>query len=148
MAVRNIFRRGLLFCLIMMPFFVQAEVSSETDSRIVDMQAQIDALNKRLGQLELRLQQMTQLKRSSPTALRAQPELTALEEVEKLRTSWQQLHRGLSKAELQLLLGEPASRLKLEQQMLWYYSYPAIGSGSIMFDYSGKVSAWQEPPFP
>ncbi len=132
----------------MLPPLVQAEVSSETDSRIVGMQAQIDALTKRLGQLELRLQQMTQPKLPSPTDLRAQPELTALEEVEKLRTAWEQLHRGLSKTELQQLLGEPASKLKLEQQMLWYYAYPAIGSGSIMFDYSGKVSAWQKPPFP
>lgn len=111
------------------------------------MQVQIDVLNKRLDQLELRLQQMTQLNLSS-TDLRAQPKLTALEEVEKLRTAWEQLHRGLSKTELQQLLGEPASRLKLEQQMLWYYAYPAIGSGSVMFDFSGKVSAWQKPPFP
>lgn len=132
----------------MLPSFVQAGAPSETDSRIVGMQAQIDALNKRLGQLELRLQQMTPLKLSSPAALRVQPELTALEEVEKLGAVWDQLRRGLSKTELQQLLGEPASRLKLEQKILWYYTYPAIGSGSIMFDYSGKVSAWQKPPFP
>ncbi len=135
--------------LILMPFIAQADDPLViTDEQVAVMQAQIDALNKRVDQLEQRLQQITQQNLSSPVTLPVQPKLTALEEVEKLRTSWQQLHRGLSKTELQQLLGEPASTLKLDQQILWYYKYPAIGSGSVMFDYRGKVSAWQKPSFP
>jgi len=147
--MRKIFYQWIVLGLILIPFTAQADdLLTKTDLRIAGMQAQIDALNKRVDQLEQRLQQITQRNLSSPAALPAQPELTALEEVEKLRISWGKLRRGLSKTELQQLLGEPVSTLKLDRQILWYYKYPAIGSGSVMFDYSGKVSAWQKPPFP
>jgi len=149
---------------------------TDVDARFAIIQAQLDALNKRLEQLEQMPQSRlpppgtttdttvtdttvndatvndttaTDVVDNPPPAVtsRAQPELAAYQGLEALRTNWKQLQRGLSRTELNHLLGKPRSELILDQQTLWYYRYPGIGSGSVMLDSKGKVTGWQEPPF-
>jgi hypothetical protein len=64
-----------------------------------------------------------------------------------LRASWKQVEHGLSNTELRERLGDPESIMALGRETLWYYSYPGIGSGSVMLDRQGKVTSWQSPPF-
>lgn len=116
------------------------------------MQAQLDALNKRLEQLQQMLQ--ARLPPANTTGTHpsaepppAQPRLAAYQELGKLRANWEQLQRGLSQTELRQLLGNPRSELALDRQTLWYYLYPGIGGGSVMLDSKNKVTGWQEPPF-
>ena len=139
---------------MLIPFAVQAAGSSpavKNNSQISRMQAQIDALSKRLQRLEKILHSRLSaqdINSPPPTpSSHAQVKLTALQEIEKLNTNWKQLHRGLSKTELRQLLGEPASTIRLERQTLWYYKYPGVGVGSVMLGGNDKVSGWQEPPF-
>ncbi len=139
--------------MMLAPFAAQAADSlpAGINPQITRMQAQIDALNKQLDRLEKRVQsRLPPLDANTPpltASPRAQPKLTALQESEKLRTGWTQLRRGLSKTELRRLLGDPASKIKLDRQTLWYYTYPGIGNGSVMLGHTGKVTGWQEPPF-
>ncbi len=131
------------------PFAAQADSppANKADPQITRMQAQIDALTKRIERLEQKLPEQDAQSRSQTTAPRTPSRLTALEELEIIRSNWTQLRHGLSKTELQHLLGNPASKFKLERQTIWYYRYPGIGSGSVSLGYSGKVNGWQEPPF-
>jgi len=148
------------------PLLAQAEGKPPADieARFAAMQAQLDALNKRLERLEHPLQSHLPspdaaanattvddgvAATSAPPAASppAQPALTALRELEVLRTNWKQLKRGLTRTELRQLLGKPGSKLALDRQTMWYYRYPGIGGGSVMLDSKGKVTGWQEPPF-
>ncbi len=139
--------------MMLAPFAVQAADSlpDGINPQITRMQAQIDALTKRIERLEQRLPAHMPSQDARSHSLtpppRTQPPLTALEELEKIRKNWEQLRHGLSKTELQHLLGNPVSKFKLERQTIWYYSYPGIGSGSVILGYSGKVNGWQTPPF-
>ncbi len=134
------------------PFAVQAASPAvKNDAQISRMQAQIDALNKRLQRLENILQARLPAENTNPppavSPAHAASKQSALEELENLHTNWKRLRHGLSKSELQQLLGEPASKFKLDRQTLWYYKYPGIGVGSVMLGRDGKVSGWQQPPF-
>lgn len=147
--------------MMLAPGTVQADILPvDANSKLSDMQSQIDALNKRVERLERTLQPdltpstpnttgagVTTTQPPPTTPTRGQPELRLYQELEVLRANWKRLERGLSRTELRQLLGEPRSELAFGQQTLWYYSYPGIGSGSVMLDHKGKTSSWQEPPF-
>jgi len=149
---------------MLVPFLAQADNPAIcTDAQHAAMQDQLDALNKRLEHLEQLLQSglppvnttanttTTDTAPASPPAASPAPHatvgLTAYQELEALHMNWKQLQRGLSRAELDQLLGKPYSELTLDQQTLWYYRYPGIGGGSVMLDSNDKVSGWQLPPF-
>jgi len=154
--------RWVTLWVTLVPFVTLADKPpTDIDTRFAIIQTQLDALNKRLEQLE----QMPQSRLPPPDAAtdttatdvvdnpppavtpRAQPEPAAYRKLEALRANWKQLQRGLSRTELSHLLGKPRSELTLDRQTLWYYRYPGIGGGSVMLDSKGKVTGWQEPPF-
>ena len=160
--------RWIILWAMLAPFLAQAEgkpPAADIEARFAAMQAQLNALNKRLERLEHPLQSHLRspdaaanattvddgvaAATSAPPAASppVQPALTALSELETLRTNWKQLKRGLTRTELRQLLGKPGSELALGRQTMWYYRYPGIGGGSVILDSTGKVTGWQEPPF-
>lgn len=165
--MRSSHNRGIKLCcqatasgllLLAMVFTAQAaEPQATTNPQITRLQAQIDALTKRLDKLEKKVQlnqhplDQHPLSQKSPETtsqvVPARSGLTALHETEELKTNWKKLQRGLSETQLLQLLGKPDSKTSVNNQTLWYYVYPVIGRGSVMFGYDGKVSAWQKPPF-
>lgn len=44
-------------------------------------------------------------------------------------------------------LGEPERQFLIDGKPVWHYSYPGVGSGSIMFSTAGQVIGAQNPPF-
>ncbi len=147
--------------LVFVPFVARAGApSANISARFTAIQAQLNALNKRLRRLERILPQHSSpsdaivataagAATAPPSAAppRVRPEPTAYRKPEKLRASWKKLQRGLSRTKLRQLLGKPRSKLVLGRQTLWYYRYPGIGGGSVILDNDGKVTGWQEPPF-
>ncbi len=145
----------------------------KTDQQIAHLQMQIDVMNKHIKQLEKRLNACLPAKPGNTTVnytknnpakntavkklavtpsaplivVQPKQKKTIFEEVGHIRKNWEKLHRGLSKAELRQLLGEPASKFKFNREILWYYKYKGLGVGSVMLDSDGKVSEWQTPPF-
>jgi hypothetical protein len=83
---------------------------------------------------------------SKITLAQARPKLSAFHELDIIRTSWKQVKLGLSGRELSGLIGEPNSKSKLGREELWYYTYPGIGSGSVLLSGQDKVTSWQPPP--
>ena len=63
----------------------------------------------------------------------------------QLRINWSKVEQGMSSADVGLLLGEPTRRMALDGRSAWYYSYPALGNGSVFFTAAGRVSSRQSP---
>ena len=64
-----------------------------------------------------------------------------------LRDHWHRIGRGMSTESVEALLGRPHRTIPVNTQTVWYYSYPDIGSGSVVFAEDGTVIDWQTPPF-
>ncbi len=64
-----------------------------------------------------------------------------------LRDHWQTIKRGMQIRAVEDVLGRPDRTATLPGKTVWYYSYPDIGSGSVVFTADGDVSDWQAPPF-
>jgi len=63
------------------------------------------------------------------------------------REHWRQVSHGMSAQEVETLLGHPQRTMKVNLRTVWYYTYPEVGSGSIVFASDGGVEDWQTPPF-
>jgi hypothetical protein len=63
----------------------------------------------------------------------------------QLRINWSKIRQGIDADEVSRLLGAPTSQLRLDGRNAWYYSYPAIGNGSVFFTDAGRVSSHQSP---
>lgn len=67
---------------------------------------------------------------------------------EMLKDQWHSIMAGMSYEEIRKLLGTPSRELTLDGKPVWYYAYPGIGNGSVMFSRDGHtVVGWQHPPF-
>ncbi len=67
---------------------------------------------------------------------------------ETLKDQWHSVKAGMNDEEIKGLLGTPSREFTLDGKPVWYYSYPGIGNGSVMFSRDGHtVAGWQHPPF-
>ena len=90
---------------------------------------------------------------SAPVRVEAgTPSTTAIPEAfqwrEMLKAQWRSIKAGMSSEEIRKLLGTPSREFALDGKPVWYYSYPGIGNGSVMFSRDGHtVAGWQHPPY-
>jgi hypothetical protein len=56
---------------------------------------------------------------------------------------WRGLGHGMSKGEVEKILGSPEKVNDLGFQVTWYYGYPE--GGKVDFDRDGKLESWSEP---
>jgi len=63
----------------------------------------------------------------------------------QLRADWSKIEPGVAAEQVTRLLGEPTRKLRLDGRNAWYYSYPALGNGSVFFTDAGRVSSRQSP---
>jgi len=67
---------------------------------------------------------------------------------EALKAQWHGIRAGMSGEEIRKLLGTPSREFALDGKPVWYYAYPGIGNGSVMFSRDGHaVAGWQHPPY-
>ncbi len=64
-----------------------------------------------------------------------------------IRDHWHGISRGMTTQAVEALLGRPQRTMTVNTQTVWYYTYPDVGSGSVVFAYDGTVIDWQTPPF-
>jgi hypothetical protein len=60
---------------------------------------------------------------------------------------WRTLERGMTAEAVEALLGLPQRVIEVDSKIVWYYRYPNIGAGSVVFNPDKRVSGWQKPPF-
>jgi hypothetical protein len=67
---------------------------------------------------------------------------------EMLKDQWHSVKAGMNSEEIRKLLGTPSREFTLDGKPVWYYTYPGIGNGSVMFSRDGHtVAGWQHPPY-
>jgi len=62
-----------------------------------------------------------------------------------LRANWSKIAQEMDQSEVTRLLGAPSKKFVLDGRTVWYYYYPATGSGSVFFTDAGRVSSRQSP---
>ena len=60
---------------------------------------------------------------------------------------WRTLERGMTAEAVEALLGLPQRVMEVDDKIVWYYRYPNVGAGSVVFNPDKQVSGWQKPPF-
>ena len=125
------------------------------DATCLDLAAQMQKLKTQLEALQARVQVLEQAPAKAQTSatpstassVAAEAAAQLRQQDEAVRQGWKQLKNGLSQDEVKKLLGASAQTFMLGGKLVWYYSYPAVGAGSVMFDASGHVIGHQAPPF-
>lgn len=119
-------------------------------------------LDERVGQLERQLAtgaearppaaapqeapppaRMTAVPSEAPTPQPAPPTVAR----DPVREHWHNISRGMTRQAVETLLGRPQRTMTVNTQTVWYYTYPEVGSGSVVFAEDETVVDWQAPPF-
>ncbi len=116
---------------------------------IGDLKGTIEHLNARIEHLE---GQGASPAGSPPQAAAAPlPPAAAAPAVEErpsaLRERWRKIAYGMTFEQVDAILGHPQGKIDESPKTIWYYSYPDVGSGSIVFIEESGVTDWQAPPF-
>jgi hypothetical protein len=87
-----------------------------------------------------------QMETGTPPSTTASPE--AFQWRESLKEQWHSIKAGMGSEEIRELLGTPSRKFTIDGKPVWYYAYPGIGNGSVMFNRDGHtVAGWQHPPY-
>ena len=120
----------------------------------LDLAAQMQKLKSQIEVLQARVQALEQAPTQAQTNTAPSTAGVAAEAAAQLRREdaavrdgWKKLKSGLTREEVKGLLGAPPRTFILDGKLVWYYNYPAAGSGSVMFDANGHVVGHQAPPF-
>ncbi|HYA37911.1 MAG TPA: hypothetical protein VEI74_06545 [Candidatus Methylomirabilis sp.] len=123
------------------------------DAACLDLAAQMQKLKIQLEALQARVQVLEQAPAKTQTGTVPSTASVATEAAAQLRREdaavregWKQVNRGLTQDQVKGLLGAPQRTFDLSGKLVWYYYYPADGSGSVMFDPAGRVVGFQAPP--
>lgn len=151
---------GLCYCLL---------ATAATDE---SLPRQIEQLRRQLHELETRIQQLEQSQhagsmpagdtavpaaatsraRAAPAAAATgaapvSPLDPALQSLGRLKDAWKGISSGMNQPQVRERLGDPDRELKIDGKPVWHYSYPGVGSGSVVFSVVGRVIGVQQPPF-
>lgn len=141
---------ALLLCLAI-PLAARAEDSQPTTLRqeVIDLKQAVQHLTERVEGLEKQI-----LPRSESVPQAAATPATPVPRVsapatpgDSIRKHWREISRGMSAQDVETLIGRPQRTMNVNLRTVWYYTYPEVGSGSIVFAPEGGVDDWQAPPF-
>jgi hypothetical protein len=151
---------GLLFCL---PAAAGPGPDPALEQEVAQLRQALHALEARVRQLEQALRAEAaagQDTRSTPAAAPpvSSPAATsapapvspldpALQTLGRLRDAWERITADMNPAQVREQLGEPVRRFVIDGKPVWYYSYPGVGNGSVMFSADGEIVGKQKPPF-
>lgn len=152
---------GLFYCL----FTTVANAASLTQ-QIEQLRQQVQVLEQRVQQLEhpqhvgstppQNTAASVTAPSAAPTPAAAAVATTttpvtsvdpALQSLGRLKEAWKGITAGMNNAQVRERLGEPARQFTIDGKPVWYYSYPGVGNGSVMFSANGRVVGAQNPPF-
>jgi hypothetical protein len=123
--------------------------TSASRQEIDDLKGTIERLNERVAQLEG--QGSTPPAAGSEVPAAAPGLVTGAPPVGEgsaaLPERWQNLTYGMSFEQVDALLGRPQGTIDESPKTVWYYSYPNLGNGSVVFVGESGVTDWQAPPF-
>ena len=114
-----------------------------------DLKQVIQHLNERVEGLEAQLPTGSESgpqAAAAPATPVAQPSASATSG-DSIRARWREIDHGMTTQAVEALIGRPQRTMTVNLKTVWYYTYPEVGSGSIVFAQDGGVDDWQTPPF-
>jgi hypothetical protein len=133
--------------LVGMPVYADDATCLDLAALVQKLKAQVDALQARVQVLEQAPTKAQTSVAPSTAGVAAEAAAQLRREDEAVHQGWRQLKSGLSQDEVKGLLGVPPQTFMLGGKLVWYYYYPGVGGGSVMFDSNGHVVGHQPPPF-
>jgi hypothetical protein len=132
---------------------VTVSASAESDDTGA-LRREVGALRQAVERLDTRVQNLEQ-RVSGESGPSAQETGKAPQPVERagaarevgLKDHWQSVKQGMTMQQIEALLGRPDRTMKLPAKNVWYYAYPDVGNGSVVFAEDGTVTDMQAPPF-
>lgn len=112
----------------------------------VDLRQALESVEARIRVLETRDPAAQAVSPRGNSAPAAQNAPAAMDALVTLKRNWSQVVPGITREEVQALLGAPGNVLRIDGTPVWYYVYPGIGRGSVFFREDGTVSSRQSPP--
>jgi hypothetical protein len=107
------------------------------------LQQEVKALREVVLDLQERVNQLEG--RQPPAASRLGSNSSYVSPEAALRANWSKVEQAMDQGEVTRLLGAPSNKFTLDGRTVWYYYYPATGSGSVFFTDAGRVSSRQSP---
>lgn len=130
-----------------MPVYADDASCLDLAALVQKLKAQVDALQARVQVLEQAPPKAETSTIPSTASVATEAAAQVRSQAEAVRQGWKQLKSGLSQDEVKGLLGVPQKTFTLSGKLVWYYYYPAVGGGSVMYDTTGHVVGHQAPPF-
>jgi outer membrane murein-binding lipoprotein Lpp len=120
----------------------------------LDLAAEVQKLKTQVEALQARVQTLEHSPgkpeaSAAPTTAEVAAEAAAQvrQQADTVRQGWKQLKDGMTQDQVKGLLGVPPQTFMLGGKLVWYYNYPSVGAGSVMFNSNGRVVGHQAPPF-
>ena len=135
---------ALLTLLGLTAAVAQSDDNAALRNEVGELRHTIDTLNAKVHALERKLGDGAP---ATSEAVTPPANAAAVATPDDVGARWHQVRRGVSKADVEALLGQPSRRLAFDARTVWYYQYANIGNGSVVFADDGSVIDWQTPPF-
>ena len=124
------------------PGGAQNDDNAALRNEVGEMRQTIDSLNRKVRDLE---QKLADQPPATPQTAPVPSDARATGGPD-LGTRWSEVERGMSKAQVATLLGQPSRTMDVSARTVWYYQYSNLGNGSVVFAEDGSVIDWQRPP--
>jgi hypothetical protein len=121
--------------------------AATAQQEIGELKRTVQQLNSRIESLEHQLSEQPKATPPSVAPDTSRGDASKPSPLTALRENWQKVERGLSVQAVEELLGHPQRTAQVEAKTVWYYSYPDVGNGSVVFVQDDGVIDWQPPPF-
>ena len=106
---------------------------------VIAQDDEIPKLRQKIAELEKRIKDLENLLRIYQDTQKSQ---TGAEQGWQNKKNWRKLEIGMTKDQVQSILGEPIKTIQ-GVRTLWYY--PSIYRGHVSFDEKGRLTGWSEP---
>jgi Small protein A (tmRNA-binding) len=125
-------KKIIYLCLFIFVAIAGSVKAQQADENINTLIQKIDSLEKKISAIEKRISALETDKKNNLSKLGNY----------KIKSNWLMLEKGMSKAEVKTLLGEPG---KILSGWGAYWYYPDSYGGRVEFDDNEKVTGWREP---
>jgi len=106
----------------------QLFAQTSVDVRVQRLEETIQTLERRVASLEAQLREKSTLAPTAPDKL-----------------TWRKLKKGMSKEEVEQLLGSPSDVDEYGSHTVWRYKPPYGGIGIVRFSENSRAEGWSEP---